>query len=73
MKTKNYKCVKDLQGGDWCVGVTQSIEEWRENAIEWADSDGYEGVVEILKELPQNEVIDYIQDFWQIEIIEVKE
>ena len=72
MKEQLYKCVADLEGGDWCVGIIQTEKEWKENAIEWADSDGYLGVIKTLKKLKGQELIDFIKDFWQIRIVEVK-
>ncbi len=72
MKEQLYKCVADFEDGNWCVGTTQTIEEWRTNALMWADSDGFDGVIKTLKKLNGKELIDFIQDFWQIRIVEVK-
>jgi len=42
---KRYRVVKDLQGGDFAMGIDQTIEEWRNNALYWAENDDFEGVV----------------------------
>ena len=68
---KMYKVVSDLQGGDFGMGRIYTIEQWRLQAIEWADMDEHDGIVEELKNLPLDEVIDYIAEFWQLEFEEV--
>ena len=68
---KMYKVVRDLQGGEFGMYRIQTIEDWREQAIEWADMDEHDGVVEELKNLPLDEVIDYIAEFWQLEFKEI--
>lgn len=71
---KKYECVEDLQGADWCIGEVDTIEGWRQRAIIWVELgsyDGYEKVVEEIKRLAENEVMDYIYDFWQIAFKEV--
>lgn len=65
-----YICVKDYQYSDWCIGLSQTIEEWRESAIGWAMSDDMDEAVELLKKMPKEEVIEYICDIWQIDIEE---
>lgn len=69
---KKYECVEDYQKTDWCVGEIDTIEGWRKRAIEWADSDGYDDVIEQLNRLPENEVMDYISDFWEIGFKEIE-
>ena len=68
---KMYKVVRDLQGGEFGMYRIQTIEDWREQAIEWADMDEHDGIVEELKRLPLDEVIDYIAEFWQLEFKEI--
>lgn len=67
-----YKCVEDLQGGEFAVGNIETIEEWRQTALAWCDSDGNEGLFKTLESLPESEVIDFIQDMWQIVIEKVE-
>lgn len=69
---KKYKCIKDLQDTDWCVGATMTAKEWSERAYEWASNDDWEHPEECLLENfeTEQELIDFIQDFWQIVIVE---
>ena len=71
---KKYECVEDLQGAEWCIGEVDTIEGWRQRAIEWVELEsynGYEKVIEEIKRLAKDEVMDYIYDFWQIAFKEV--
>lgn len=61
-----YKCVEDYQNTDWCIGEINTIEEWRQMAVGWADSDGYDDIVSILLTMPEKSVMDFISDFWSI-------
>ena len=66
-----YKNIEDLQGTSWCLNHVANVKDWRELAIGWAESDEFDGAVETLKVLPEDEVIDYIADFWQLDIVPV--
>ena len=68
-----YIGVYDRQGGSWAVGNVDTIEGWRELAQSWADSDDMEETIENLAEMPDEDVIDYIADIWDIEIEEFDE
>ena len=70
---EKYECIKDLQGADWFVNSVFTLEEWRELAKEWANNDGLDGVEKTLEELPENEVMDFIADIWQLEFRTVVE
>lgn len=67
---KKYICIRDLQGGEFAVGYSMTVEEWRGQAMEWAESDNNEGLVESLETLNSDEVINFIIDFWELEIVE---
>lgn len=73
MAEKRYMCAKDLQDGDWCVGEVMTAKEWSECAYGWADSDCWTHPEECLLENfnTEQELIDFIQDMWQIKIEEV--
>lgn len=64
----NYTCTNDLQGTGFACGRTLTIEGWREQGLDWAYMDDYDGIYEELSKLPKKKVIDYIQDFWELEI-----
>ena len=68
---KMYKVVADLQGGTFGMYRIQSVEDWREQAIEWADSDENDFIIEELKQLPSDKVIEYISIIWQLEFKEI--
>lgn len=73
---KVYKCVKDSQQAGFCVGIKKTIEGWRNHAIYLEKEkpyDVYEKTVMQLEDLPQDEVMDYIADFFQIEFEECGE
>lgn len=70
---KKYICIKDLQYGDFAVGNIATIEEWRETALAWAWNDDNEELQETLEELKQENIIDFIQEIWQIEIVKLNE
>ena len=68
---KRYAVINDLQGGDFGMYRLYTIEQWREQAIEWADSDEHYGVVEELKTLKKEDIIDYISEFWELQFAEI--
>ena len=61
--------VDDNPGTHWALGKTDSIQGWRETAQFWADNDGMEETVQNLAEMPDEDVIDYISDVWDIHIV----
>lgn len=69
MKKTKFICIKDLQGGDFAVGASATIEEWRKIALDWADNDNNNELYETIKKLPTKQVIEFIKEIWQIIII----
>ena len=67
---KKFMCIKDLQNGNFGVGYSMTIEEWRGQAMEWAENDGDSETYEELVELDTSEVLDYIREIWELEIVE---
>lgn len=67
---KKFMCIKDLQGGNFAVGYSMTIEEWRGQAMEWAENDGDSETYEELEKLNTSEVLDYIREIWELEIVE---
>lgn len=73
---KVYKCVKDLQNTGFCVGIENSIERWRNHVrflVEEESFKDYEKLVKEIEDLPQDQVMDYIADYFQIEFEEAGE
>ena len=67
---KKFMCIKDLQNGNFGVGHCMSVEEWRGQAMEWAENDGDSETYEELEKLDTSEVLDYIREIWELEIVE---
>lgn len=68
---KLYAVINDYQGGGFGMYRLYTIEQWREQAIEWADADEFDGTIKELKELPAKQVIDYIAEFWSLGFAEI--
>lgn len=50
-----------------------TIEQWREQAMDWAFMDDNEELEKEVEELRTNEVIPFISDIWELEFEEVIE
>lgn len=70
---KRYRVVKDLQGDEFGMFRDYTIEQWRQQAIDWAEMDENDDVVERLKKMPEEQILPYIADFWTVEFAEVDE
>lgn len=70
---KRYRVVKDLQGDEFGMYRDYTIEQWRQQAIDWAEMDENDDVVERLKKMPEEQILPYIADFWTVEFAEVDE
>lgn len=70
-QTKLYAVTNDYQGGEFGMYRLYTIEQWREQALEWADTDGFDGTIKELKELEQEQVIDYIAENWSLGFTEI--
>jgi hypothetical protein len=72
--TRFYQCTEDLQGADFKVGQVMSEMDWLVWAIEdrytCADTDPSEMAKFLLDNVP-NKLIDWICDFWELNIVEV--
>lgn len=67
---KKFMCIKDLQNGKFGVGHCMSVEEWREQAMQWAENDGDSETYYELEKLDTSEVLDYVREIWELEIVE---
>lgn len=68
---KLYAVINDYQGGGFGMYRFYTIEQWREQAMEWADSDEADETMEELKNLPAEQLIDYIAEFWGLGFAEI--
>ena len=66
--TKNtlFKCVDDLQGGAFQLGKTCSIEAWRARFLQYAFDEELEEIIEPLKKLSDDKIMDFIAEVWQL-------
>ena len=69
---KMYININDYQGGDFAIGVYGKLIQWRKKAMEWCDMDDNYSLLNALKyyKIKNSELIDFINDFWDIEIVE---
>lgn len=68
---KKYICVNDFQGGSFGMYRTYTAEEWRQQAIEWADMDGWEEADKEFNFKNEQNLINYICEIWEIQIEEL--
>lgn len=72
---ERYICIKDLQGTGFALDYVGTLKEWRELAMSWAYGDDRISLYNELKyyKIKNSELLDFIQDFWELEIVEYKE
>lgn len=63
-----YTGTDDLQGGEFALGRTLTVEGWKKQALEWCHVDGNGGLAKTVRRTPKNKLLDLIQDFWDIRI-----
>lgn len=68
---KLYAVTNDYQGGEFGMNRLYTIEQWREQAIDWAEADEFDGTIKELTELPTEQVINYISEFWGLDFTEI--
>lgn len=72
MENVRYRVTQDLQGGEFGMYRDYTVEQWREQAIEWATMDENDGLVETLQRLDQKEVMGYISELWALRFRKVR-
>lgn len=74
MENKLYINVEDYQGGTWALGQVGTIQEWKEMALSWCDSDENWEMYDFIEKHKNNvALLDYISDYWSIKIVEFDE
>lgn len=69
-----YSVIRDLQGGAFGMGRYYTVEEWREQALEWLDADDAdEETMEFWRTRPAEEIIGAIEEWWQLEIVKCRD
>ena len=67
-----YRVTEDLQSGEFGMYRDYTVEQWRNQAIEWATMDDNDGLVETLCRLEQHEVMTYIAELWGLKFRKVR-
>lgn len=68
-----YVCTKDYQGGTFGVGRVHTVEQWRNIAIIWAETDDNDEYADYLEDLRADRIIDEIKETWQLEIVPIND
>ena len=68
-----YVCTKDYQGGNFGIGRVHTVEQWRNIAITWAETDDNNEYADYLEVLREDRVIDEIKEMWQLEIVPIND
>lgn len=75
---KKYRVVRDLQGGEFGMGRDYTATEWLEQAREWCQADDNTDLDNELERIQNNgnwsdeEVINFIGEYWQLEFEQIK-
>ena len=67
-----YRVSEDLQGGNFGMYRDYTVEQWREQAIDWATLDDNDGLVETLQELKSEDVMEFIAVMWALKFRKVR-
>ena len=71
---KLYMCTRDLQGGSFGVGRIETASQWKRTAMEWCwQDDSTELASELWHIKNEKEIIGFIQEIWELEIIEISD
>lgn len=70
MDDKLYINVNDYQGGTWALGQVGTIQDWKEIALCWCDSDESWELYDFINEHKNDvDLLKIISDYWDIEIV----
>lgn len=72
MRKKRYIVIEDRQGGEFGMYRDYTLEQWKEQAIEWAETDDWDDAQNLFDGMTSaNEIIAFIDDMWEITIVEL--
>ena len=63
---EKYRVIEDLQGSEFGMGRDYTIQEWRKQAIEWADSDENDDLISELQTMNDEHLLDFIGNIWDL-------
>lgn len=65
-----YINIADYQGGSWYVGSMGTLEQWKNTALSWCDSDDNDELYDYINNRKASKgLIEFINEVWQIEIV----
>lgn len=66
MTKETYYVAEDYQCTDFGMQRNYTLQEWREQAIEWADMDENDDLIAILETIKDEKLLDFISEIWQV-------
>jgi predicted nuclease with TOPRIM domain len=72
MTNKKFKVIADLQGGTFGMDREYTLKEWKQQALDWADSEASGELYKDINKTPLKNIIDTISEIWQLEFKEIK-
>ena len=66
MNKETYYVAEDYQHTDFGMQRNYTLQEWREQAIEWADMDENDDLIAVLETIKDEDLLDFISEIWQI-------
>lgn len=72
MRKKRYIVIEDRQGGEFGMYRDYTLEQWKEQAIDWADMDDWDDAQNLFDGITKaSEIIAFIDDTWEITLVEL--
>lgn len=66
MNKETYFVSEDYQQTEFGMQRNYTLQEWREQAIEWADIDENDDLIAVLETIKDEKLLDFIAEIWQI-------
>lgn len=63
---ETYFVAEDYQRTEFGMQRNYTLQEWREQAIEWADMDENDDLIAVLETIKDEKLLDFISEIWQI-------
>lgn len=61
-----YYVSADLQGTDFGTDRDYTLKQWRGQALEWAYTDEYYGLMKEINQTPDEDLLGLIAEFWTL-------
>lgn len=73
IREPRYEVAEDLQGCEFGMERKYTVEQWRRQALEWCFMDDDDWEAAHIMRIPNNELIDYIGEYWTIRLERVRD